>query len=143
MGNNIALVGLAKKAGFLVVGEESVSAAVRTKKARALLSADDASPRSVRQAKSFSAASGIPHVTLPYTKEELGAVAGRGTPGMLAITDIGIAAKLVAKLAADDPERYGAAAETLGAKAAKMLERRREALAHKRNLRTGKRRRTL
>jgi ribosomal protein L7Ae-like RNA K-turn-binding protein len=142
MGNNLTLLGLAKKAGFLVVGGESVSAAVRTKKARALLSASDASPRSIRQAKGFADAGGIAHAVLPYTKEELGALAGRGSPGMLAITDIGIAAKLFAALAAGD-ERYGAAAETLGAKAAKMLERRREALAHKRNLRTGKRRRTL
>ena len=63
---------------------------------------------------------------------------GRGSVAMMALSDAGLAASLVDKLAAMDPERYGPAAAQLRVKADKMLQRQREKRQHEKNLRTGK-----
>ena len=98
--NNSALpfIGLMKKAGKLEIGEESVRAAVERGRAYAVLSAADASERSVRSAKGLAEAWDIGYIRLPYTKFELGAMINRGSPGMMAITDPGFAKKLSEKL---------------------------------------------
>ncbi|MDR3277157.1 MAG: 50S ribosomal protein L7 [Oscillospiraceae bacterium] len=142
MDNDISLLGIAKKAGLLLIGVESIGAASRSKKARAILSASDASDGSKRRARGYAETYGIPHLLLPRTKAELGVITGREQLGMLALTDAGIAAKLASRLAARDPETYGEAAAALEQKAARLLRRKREAAAHKRNIRTGKRRTT-
>jgi ribosomal protein L7Ae-like RNA K-turn-binding protein len=134
------LLGIAKKAGMLEIGDESVGHAAREKKARVILSASDASDRSIRQARAYAEASGAIHLILPSTKEELALIIGRGSPGMLAILDAGIAAKYVSMLAAADPEHFGEAAGRLAVKAERVRQRRKEATAHLRNKRTGKRR---
>ena len=59
----------------------------------------------------------------------------------MALADAGLAATLVDKLAAMDPERYSPAAEQLRVKADKMLQRQREKRQHEKNLRMGKVRR--
>ena len=64
---------------------------------------------------------------------------GRASCAMLALTDAGLAASLVKKLAAADPERYGPAYEQLGKKAEKVLRRQQEQRRHEKNLRLGKR----
>ena len=56
------------------------------------------------------------------------------------VTEIGFAGAVVKKLAAMDPERYGAAAAQLDGKAQRAMERRAEQLRHEKNLRQGKRR---
>jgi hypothetical protein len=58
---------------------------------------------------------------------------------MLALTDIGFAASIAKKLAAADPEKYGAAATALDTKASKALQRQKEQRQHEKNLREGKR----
>jgi len=140
MDNSLSLLGIAKKAGKLQIGDESVASAARNKKARVILTAQDASPGSKRHADSYASIGNTLHVRLPYKKYDLGGVIGRGSPGILAITDIGIASSFVTKLAAIYPDEYGDASDILGKKSTKMLLRRREALAHARNIRTGKRR---
>lgn len=137
------LLGIAKKAGFLEIGDESVSNAVRTKKVSLILSASDASAGSKRRAATYAELHGTPHIIVPFTKEELGAVIGRGMPGMIAVLDIGIAAAYVSKLALASPEQYDKAAETLNDTANRVRQRQKEALAHIRNKRSGKRRTTL
>jgi ribosomal protein L7Ae-like RNA K-turn-binding protein len=139
MDSNVSLLGMAKKAGALTFGEESTAAAARRGKARVVLSACDASERSVRQARAICGAR-VPHMTLPYTKEEIGAAIGRGETGIIAITDVGLAAGFAVKLAQSDPISYGDAAAELEVKAKKAQRRRREADAHKRNKQAGKRR---
>jgi len=98
------MLGLAKKAGFLEVGEESVSDSVMFIKARIIMSASDAAQGSVRKAGFLAEDASIPHIILPYTKADLGEVIGRGTPGMLSITDIGMAHSFVTKLAQEYPK---------------------------------------
>ena len=50
----LSLLGLAKKAGRVEVGEEPVGAAARAKKARVILVAQGAGPSSQRRAFSFA-----------------------------------------------------------------------------------------
>ena len=104
MDNCLRMLGLAKKAGFLEVGEESVSDSVMFIKARIILSASDAAQGSVRKAGYLAEDASVPHVVLPYTKADLGEVIGRGTPGMMSITDIGMAHSFVTKLAQEYPK---------------------------------------
>ena len=134
------LLGIAKKAGLLEIGDESVGQAARAKKAKVILSAIDASDRSKRQARNYAEQCDAIPLVLPSTKEELSTIIGRGSPGMVAILDIGIATKYVSMLAALDPEQYSEAAGRLAEKATRVRQRQKEALTHLRNIRTGKRR---
>jgi len=93
MRGNLRILGLAKKAGLLAIGSESVAEAARLRKAAAILSASDAAERSKKQARRNAEDCGIAHIILPYTKLELGAVIGRGEPGMMAVLDKGLADK--------------------------------------------------
>ena len=133
------LLGLARKAARLEIGEEPVGAACRARQARLVLIAGDAAPNTARRAAHFGEAGNVLWLSLPQTKEELGFALGRGSVAMLALTDIGFAASVVKKLAAADPEKYGAAAASLDTKAAKALQRQKEQRQHEKNLREGKR----
>lgn len=138
MDNN--LLGIAKKAGLLEIGDESVGLAARTRKVKLIMSASDASDGSKRRALWYAQHNGTLHLTLPSTKEELGAVIGRGLPGMIALLDAGLANKYVSTLAQEDPEQYSQVSAQLAVIAERVQKRRKEALAHQRNKRTGKRR---
>ena len=132
------LIGLARKAGRLEIGEEPVGAVCRSRHARLLLLAQDAAPNTRRRAAHFGEAGNVLWLEVPYTKDELGFYLGRSSCAMLAFTDAGFAATLVEKLAARDPFRYGPAAEQLRTKADRMLQRQREKRQHEKNLREGK-----
>lgn len=133
------LLGLARKAGKLEMGEEPVGAVCRARHARLVLLASDTAPNTRRRAAHFCENGSILFLELPYTKAELGFVLGRGSCAMLALTDAGFAASLVEKLAARNPDRYAPAAQQLRQKADRMLQRQREKRQHEKNLREGKR----
>lgn len=132
------LLGLARKAGKLELGEEPVGAACRAKQAKLMLLASDAAPNTRRRAAHFGEAGNVLFLELPFTKAELGFAMGRGFCAMLALTDSGFAASLADKLAARSPERYAPAAEQLRIKAERVLQRQREKRQHEKNLREGK-----
>lgn len=132
------LLGLARKAGRLELGEEPVGALCRARHARLILLACNAAPNTCRRAAHFGDAGNVLWLTLPYSKEELGFLFGRGSCAMLALSDAGLSARLVEKLAVANPERYGPAALQLREKADRMLQRQREKRQHEKNLRTGK-----
>ena len=127
-----------KKAGFLEVGEECVSDSVMFIKARCILSASDASQGSVRKAGFLAEDASIPHIILPYTKADLGEVVGRGTPGMLSITDIGMAHSFVSKLAQEHP-KYADVLQVMDVKLKRANERK-AAKKNESNKTVGKRR---
>ena len=131
------LLGLAKKAGRLEVGEEPVGAACRSRQARVVLLAADAAPNTYRRAAHFGEAGNVLWLELPFTKEELGFSLGRSSCAMLALTDAGFAAAVSEKLRARDPEKYEAAASQLRQKADKVLRRQKEQRQHEKNLREG------
>ena len=132
------LLGLAKKAGRLEIGEEPVGAACRARQAKLVLLASDASPNTRRRCAHFGQAGNVLWLELPATKAELGLTLGRGSCAMLALTDAGFAAAVCEKLAARDPEKYGPAAGQLRVKADRVLQRQREQRRHEKNLREGK-----
>lgn len=140
MEHALRLLGLAKKAGRLEIGEEPVGASARAKKAKLLLLAADAASNTARRAAHFGEAGNVLFLTTPFTKAELGGAVGRTSCAMMAITDAGFAAALVQKLAAADPARYAPASEQLDRKAAKALERQKEQRRHEKNLEAGKKR---
>lgn len=135
----VHLLGLARKAGRLEIGEEPVGAACRARRAKLVLLAGDAAPNTCRRAAHFGQAGSVLFLTLPQTKAELGAALGRASCAMLALTDAGFAGALAKQLARTDPEKYSAAAEALDAKAQKVLQRQKEQRQHEKNLRQGKR----
>lgn len=135
----LSLIGLSKKAGRLEVGEEPVGAAARARHAKLLLVASDAAANTRRRCSHFAEAGAVPWAELPFTKEELGGTVGRSSCALVAVTDIGFASSLAAKLSALNPERYGDLAAALDTKAQKALQRQKEQRQHEKNLREGKR----
>ena len=134
----LTFLGLAEKSGRLVIGEESCGTAARAKKAKLILLAHDAGRSSAVRAQNYSEAAKCPLVTLPYSKADLGNMLGRGSPGMLAVTDVGIADAFMKKLAAEHPGIYDDISESLAFEADRAARRRREKQNHIRNVRRGK-----
>lgn len=131
------LLGLAKKAGKLEIGEEPVGAVCRSRHARVVLLASDAAPNTCRRAAHFGEAGNVLWLQLPHTKEELGFLLGRKSCAMVAVTDFGIAAAIGEKLALLN-ERYAPAAQQLREKADRAQQRQKEKRQHEKNLAMGK-----
>ena len=138
MNKVLGLLGLAKKAGKIEVGEEPTGAAARAKDARLLLIASDAADNSLRRLKHFADAGACLYAKLPCTKDELGSVLGRTSCAMVAVTDVGFATAIAEKLAEDDAQVYGEITEKLRVKAQRAAQRRKEMEQHEKNVRTGK-----
>ena len=145
MDSALHLLGIARKAGRAEVGEEPAGAACRARQARVLLVgyagllvAADAADNSVRRAARFAEAGQVPWLKTPWDKGTLGGAVGRTACAMLALTDAGLAAALVEKLAQADPDAYGPAAEALRDKADRQLQRQREQRAHEKKLERAK-----
>lgn len=140
MANNpiLHLLGLAKRAGKLEIGEEPVGAVARSKHAKLILLAQDVSPNTSRRAATFGQIGNVLHLILPYTKDEIGKTLGRSSVAMLALTDAGFAGAIGDKLGEIDPVRYGAASERLREKADRTLARQREKRRHEKKLQRGK-----
>jgi ribosomal protein L7Ae-like RNA K-turn-binding protein len=130
-------LGLVFRAGRLAVGEEPVGAACRAHKAYLLLLASDAADNTIRRAHHFTQAGNSLCLTLPHTKGELGSCLGRSSCAMVAVTDIGFAAKVAEKLAKADPDTYSETRDALAYKAARAKKRRDEARAHDKKSRRG------
>ena len=133
----LGMLGLAKKAGRLEVGEEPVGGAARAREARLILVAQDAADNTIRRVRHFADAGQCLWVKVPATKDELGRAVGRTSCAMVAVTDIGFAEAAAKKLAVVD-EAFAETAERLAVKAQRAAERRKEAEAHERNVRMGK-----
>ena len=134
----LTFLGLAAKAGHLEIGDEACDAAARARKARVILTASNVSENSLKKALRYSENVSIPHFPLPFSKEEIGAIVGRGTPGILAVTDIGMALAFAQKLAGEYPGRYDLQVSALETKARRAAERKAEAHRHDMNKRLGK-----
>lgn len=136
MTDSLRMLGIARKAGALAIGEEAAGSAAREKKARLIISASDASENARRRVFGFSKLGNIPLLEPGYTKYELGEAVGKPQPAMIAVTDIGIAAGFVKKLNAEQADKFRELGELLDKKARRAMERRQKAGGP----RTGKRR---
>ncbi|MBR5792856.1 MAG: 50S ribosomal protein L7 [Ruminiclostridium sp.] len=127
---------LAKRGRLAELGEEPVGAITRTGKGYLVVVAKDASDHTWRRAKSFVAGTEQLCLSVPFTKEELGFVVGRTSLAIAAFTDVSLALAFVKAL--PDQEKVKKELEILEAKSKKMRQRKKEADAHKKNIRFGK-----
>ena len=127
---------LAKRGRLVELGEEPVGAITRTGKGYLVVVAKDASDHTWRRAKSFVAGTDQQCISVPFTKEELGFVVGRTSLAIAAFTDVSMALAFVKAL--PDQEKVKKELEFLEAKSKKMRQRKKEADAHKKNVRFGK-----
>ena len=127
---------LARKAGLAELGEEPVGAATRALHGHLVVVASDASDHTWRRAKSFVAGTNQQCLRLPYTKDEMGMAIGRQELAIAAITDPGFALSMVEGLG--QPEKHKEILAVLAQKKARKQQREKEAKAHKRNVRMGK-----
>ena len=127
---------LARKAGLLELGEEPVGAAARSQKARLVVVAGDASDHTWRRSLSFVAGTEQLCLRVPFSKDEMGFAIGRTQLAIAAFTDPAMALAFVKAL--PDQEKVKKEAEILEAKSKKMRQRKKEADAHKKNVRFGK-----
>lgn len=126
----LSLLGLALRGSNLAVGEAPVEEACTTRRARLVLYAQDAAENSVSRAGRMAQRGGVELVGLPYTKQELGYALGRNSCAVLALTDGGLAAAVVSRLAQTqtqlEPLAQALAQERAkGGKATKTVGRRR------------------
>ena len=136
MDKALNFLALARKAGIAELGEEPVGGAARSGKAYAILVASDASDHTWRRAKAYAAGPAQQCIRIPYTKDEMGFAIGRESLAIAAITDCPMALALVQSLPSQ--EKYAEAVQVLTEKAQKMKQRKKEAQAHKKNVRVGK-----
>ena len=127
---------LARKAGLAELGEEPVGDITRTGKGYLVVVASDASDHTWRRAKSFVAGTEQQCIRVSFTKEELGFVVGRTSLAIAAFTDAALALAFVKAL--PNSEKFKDVMEKLDLKAQKLRQRKDEAKAHQRNIRTGK-----
>lgn len=121
--NVLSLLGLALRGGRLAVGEEPAALAAKAGQARLLLTASDAAGNALRRAEYLAEEGHCLHLTLPFSKAELGGALGRGSAAVAALTDLGLAAAVAERLAQLDPERYGEAAARMDLKRRRAAER--------------------
>ncbi|MEG1633705.1 MAG: hypothetical protein RR314_06590 [Oscillospiraceae bacterium] len=123
-------LGMMRKAGRLDIGETNTVAAVQGGKARLVLLASDAAPNAVSRAQGCLTGHRALLIPLPYSKEELSLLLGKGGCSMAAVTDIGLASAFMDALGEQDPERYGEAAQEMKRRSEKAV--RRKAMGHNR-----------
>ena len=136
MDKTLNYLALARKAGLAELGEEPVGAITRALKGHLVLVASDASDHTWRRAKSFVAGTDQQCIRLPHNKAEVGFVVGRQELAIAAITDAGMALSIAESLG--QPEKHREVIEVLTVKKQKALQRQKEAKAHARNVRKGK-----
>ena len=135
-------LGIARKAGFLAIGEKNSGAAARSGRAQILLLAADASDNARKRAEGFALGGKLPPpVRLPYSMEHIAGYTGK-TGSVLALTDPGIAYSFVAGLTGEIAG-LDEIANLLLERNQQALRRRKEAAAHAANKRAGKRRKSV
>ena len=125
---------LARKAGRIELGEEPVGAAARAQHARLVIVASDAGDHTWRKAKSAVAGTEQLCIKVPFTKDQLGQAIGRTSLAIAAFTDPALALAFVKAL--DTPD--GEVVAKLEVRTQRIQKRQKEAIAHKRNVRAGR-----
>ncbi|HIY53793.1 MAG TPA: ribosomal L7Ae/L30e/S12e/Gadd45 family protein [Candidatus Agathobaculum merdavium] len=119
----LGMLGLARRAGKLAYGDELVRQLCADHKARCVLVAADAGESTAKKASFYAARVKVPCITLPHSKDELGAAIGKNGCAVCAVSDIGLAAAAIGKLAAQHPE-YAEVAAQLNEKNTRIQSRR-------------------
>lgn len=122
----LGILGLMRKAGAVVLGEDDSSAAVLAGKGRLLILPSDAGEKKKERASRYVDGRSCELVSLPYSEKELSEAVGVGGCTMAAVTDIGFADSLMKQLAASDPDRYGQSADAVHEKLLRITRRKTE-----------------
>ena len=101
MPDSIRFLGLIKAAGKLVTGEDTVRNTARDGKVKLVLLTQDAGSSAVHRGRQAGALCGVPVVTLPCSKRELGAALGLDVVSVAAVTDSGFVKSLLQKIQKD------------------------------------------
>ena len=131
----LRLLGLARRARLLEIGEEPVGIVCRSGKAKLLLVAKDAGDHTFRRARSFVSGSKCPYICVPYTKDELGNGLGCNACALCAFTDPAFAKSFLEALG--DPG-HDEILTQLTVQTQRVQKRRQEAQAHRKNVKMGK-----
>ena len=99
MDHNLQILGLAKKAGLLAIGDDATGMAARKGQTKLIISAEDASERAFKNARIYADSCGAICMVVPYTKFEIGMIIGRGSPAIVAFLDTGLAVAFIKGLA--------------------------------------------
>ena len=99
----LSLLGLALRGNNLAVGEEPVEEACKTRRARLVLTASDASLNTVERVQRWAQSGNVQPLMVPWNKETLGGALGRSVCATAALTDQGLASALFWTLADRDP----------------------------------------
>ena len=114
MDKALSFLGMCKKAGKLLTGEDGVSGAARNGEAALIMTASDTASNTTKKALNLSEWGRAPNVRLPWDKDTLGELLDKRVCAILALTDRGMALAFAEKLAAQDPA-YAQTAEVLRA----------------------------
>lgn len=125
------LLGMMRRANAITIGEDKAAEVLRAGKAKLLLLASDVSENAARKAENLANGRNVQLLSLPFSREELGAALGIGGCSVAAVTDLGFASAWMKLLAAQWPEQY--------AEASKAVEDRREMAVKRKNQKGSKR----
>ena len=134
MDKSLNYLALGRKAGRVELGEEPVGAAARSGKAYLIVVAADAGDHSWRRAKSYVTGTDQQCIRLDVSKDQLGQAIGRTSLAMAAFTDASLAVAFLKAM----PKPPAESLAILEKKAKRLQDRQKEAKAHQRNLRKGK-----
>ena len=129
------LLGLARKARKLEIGEEPCGIACRSGKAKLLLIAHDAGDHTFRRARSYCRAGKPPYLCVPFTKDELGDALGCNACALCAFTEPAFAKSFLEALG---DETHADILAQLTVQTQRVQKRRQEAQAHRKNVKMGK-----
>jgi len=91
MSKALRLLGLARRAGRLEIGEDGTLASIKSGRAKGVFLAEDAAENSRRRTNRLAEEHRIPCLILPVTKEVFGKALGRDVVAMAAVCDEGLA----------------------------------------------------
>lgn len=130
------MLGLARRARSLELGEEPVCICCRSGRGRLVLLASDAGEHTVRRAQSLCRMGKPLLYTLPFSKAELGHAVGLNACACCVFTDPAFAKSFMLTLdASQQPE---AVMQELSRQTLRVEKRRAEEKAHRNNLKHGK-----
>ena len=121
MSGALNMLGMARRAGAVQIGEEASMQAVLDHKARLILIAADAGESGSNRMQRLESEK-VPVLTVSDTKADLGGALGFANCAACAVTDLGLASAIVKKLAEEDP-RAAEISAVLAARSAKAQRR--------------------
>lgn len=101
--NLLHLLGLARRAGRLALGNEAVRDAVKRGRASLVLLAGDLSPKTASGLSPAARQAGVPVRKIRPKMDDIGAALGKRA-GVIAVNDMGFAKKLLALIAENEEE---------------------------------------